>query len=244
MVIRFKRQNCSPCLGPSSILTTHGKQDLHSARGRGGSEGGILCHYQVWRGRRQVAEIQRTLPSMPTTWKAMGRQGAASSFSPPPWAKPCSTFFPYLNKGLSFQFIWLENLSIHKHNFELYQWLSGKESACNVGDPGLIPGLGRSPGEGIGYPLQCSWASLLGQMVKNLPASAGDAGSLPGSGRSPGEGNGNPLQHSCLENPMDRWAWRPTVHGGHKQSDTTERQGAICTHRLTPLLDTRKSYSR
>ena len=42
----------------------------------------------------------------------------------------------------------------------------------DVGDPGLIPGLGRYPGEGIGYPLQYSWASLvaLSQMVKNLPA--------------------------------------------------------------------------
>ena len=46
----------------------------------------------------------------------------------------------------------------------------GKESACNAGDPGLIPGLGRSPGEGIGYPLQYYWASLVAQLVKNLPA--------------------------------------------------------------------------
>ena len=46
----------------------------------------------------------------------------------------------------------------------------GKESACNAGDPGLIPGSGRSPREGIGYPLQCSWASLVAQLVKNLPA--------------------------------------------------------------------------
>ena len=43
---------------------------------------------------------------------------------------------------------------------------AGKESACNAGDPGLIPGLGRSIGEGIGYPLQYSWASLVDQMVK------------------------------------------------------------------------------
>ena len=49
----------------------------------------------------------------------------------------------------------------------------GKASACNAGDPSLIPELGRSPGEG----------------------------------------NGNPLQHSCLENPMDRGAWRAAVHG-------------------------------
>ena len=46
----------------------------------------------------------------------------------------------------------------------------GKESACIAGDPGLIPGSGRSRGEGIGYPLQYSWASLVAQMVKNLPA--------------------------------------------------------------------------
>ena len=46
---------------------------------------------------------------------------------------------------------------------------AGKESACNAGDPGLTPGSGRSPGEGIGYPLQYSWGSLVAQMVKNLP---------------------------------------------------------------------------
>ena len=47
---------------------------------------------------------------------------------------------------------------------------AGKESACSAGDPGLIPGLGRSPGEGIGYPLQYSWASLVAHMVKIPPA--------------------------------------------------------------------------
>ena len=46
----------------------------------------------------------------------------------------------------------------------------GKESACNAGDTGLIPGLRRSSGEGIGYPLQCTWASLVAQLVKNPPA--------------------------------------------------------------------------
>ena len=48
--------------------------------------------------------------------------------------------------------------------------LVGKESACNVGDPGSIPGSGRSTGEGIGYPLQYPWASLVAQLVENLPA--------------------------------------------------------------------------
>ena len=46
----------------------------------------------------------------------------------------------------------------------------GKESACNAGDSRLIPGSGRSTGEGIGYPLQYSWASLVAQLVENLPA--------------------------------------------------------------------------
>ena len=46
----------------------------------------------------------------------------------------------------------------------------GEESACNAGDPGSIPGLGRYAGEGIGYPLQYSWASLVAQLVKNPPA--------------------------------------------------------------------------
>ena len=52
-------------------------------------------------------------------------------------------------------------------------------------------------------------------VVKNLPANVGDTrdlASVPGLGRSPGEGNDNPLQYSCLENPMDRGAWRATAH--------------------------------
>ena len=47
---------------------------------------------------------------------------------------------------------------------------AGKESTCNAGDPSSAPALGRSPGKGIGYPLQYSWASLVAQLVKNLPA--------------------------------------------------------------------------
>ena len=58
--------------------------------------------------------------------------------------------------------------------------------------------------------------------VKNLPAKAGDAGSFPGLGSFPGGGHGNPLQCSCLENSVDRGAWRATVHGGHKESYRTE----------------------
>ena len=78
----------------------------------------------------------------------------------------------------------------------------GKESACNAGDSGSIPGLGRSTGEGIGYPLQYSWASPVAQLVKKPPA-VGDLGLSPGLGRSPGEGKSYPLQYPSLENSMD-----------------------------------------
>ena len=67
-------------------------------------------------------------------------------------------------------------------------------------------------------------------MVKNLPASAADireAGSIPGLGRSLGGRHGNPLQYSCLKNPMDRGAWRDTIHG------VEESQTHTCTHTHT-----------
>ena len=54
-------------------------------------------------------------------------------------------------------------------------------------------------------------------VVKNLPVNAGDAGSVSGLGRSPRGGHGNPLRYSCLENPMNRGAWRATVHGVTKR---------------------------
>ena len=74
----------------------------------------------------------------------------------------------------------------------------GKESTCNAGDLGSIPGSGRSPGDGIGYP-------VLAQMIKNLPAMQED---------SPRGGHGNPLQYSCLENSQGQWSLAGyTVHG-------------------------------
>ena len=84
----------------------------------------------------------------------------------------------------------------------------GKESTCNAGDPGSIPQLGRSAGEGIGYPLLYSWAFLVAYAGKESTCNAGDPGSIPGLGRSSGEGNSYPLQYCGLENSMDC-----TVHG-------------------------------
>ena len=60
-------------------------------------------------------------------------------------------------------------------------------------------------------------------VVKNLPANVGDTGLIPGLGRSPGGGHDNPLWYSCLRNPMDRGAWRATVHGISKELDMTEQ---------------------
>ena len=118
------------------------------------------------------------------------------------------------------RFIYVYTLCINQHNQPHNKswphsegvpgsW-AGKESACNAGDSSLIPGLGRSTGEGIGYPLQYSWASLVTQLVKKFTRNVGVLGSIPGLGRSPGEGNGYPLWYSDLENSMD-----------YTESDTT-----------------------
>ena len=80
-------------------------------------------------------------------------------------------------------------------------------------------------------------------MVKNLPANteaAEDLGSIPGLGRFPGGRNGNPLQYSSLENPMDRGAWKTTVHGvarvGHNLP-TKQPQLYVMHHRTKEPLD-------
>ena len=88
----------------------------------------------------------------------------------------------------------------------------GKESACNAAGLSSIPGSGRSA-EGTGHPLQCSWASLVAQLVKNPPAMQNTWVRFPGWERSLGEGKGYPLQYSCLENSGL----------GRQESDSTER---------------------
>ena len=80
---------------------------------------------------------------------------------------------------------------------------AGKESTCNAGDAGSIPGSGRSPGEGIRLPTPVFLGLPGGSAGKESACNAGDPGSIPGLGRSPGEGKGYPLQDSGLENSMD-----------------------------------------
>ena len=90
--------------------------------------------------------------------------------------------------------------------------LVGKESACNAGDPALIPGLGRSPGKGNGSPLQYSglensmdWFPC-GSAGKESTCNAGDPALIPGLGKSAGEGNGSPLRYLAWKIP---WSAEP-----------------------------------
>ena len=90
-----------------------------------------------------------------------------------------SVFITIINLD-SMNFTWIYILKYTLREFKIYHHSYknvgfpdssvSKESACNAGDLGSIPGLGRSTGERIGYPLQYSWASLVAQLVKNLPA--------------------------------------------------------------------------
>ena len=91
--------------------------------------------------------------------------------------------------------------------------LAGKASACNAGDPGSIPGLGRSPGEGIGYLLQYSWASLLAQTLKNLPAMWETWVQSLGWEDSMEEGMAIHSSILAWRIPMNRGSWWATVHG-------------------------------
>ena len=92
----------------------------------------------------------------------------------------------------------------------------GKESTCNAGDPASIPGLGRSPGEGIGYPLQYSWASLVAQLVKNLPAMRETWVQSLGWEDPAEKGKATHSSTLAWRIPRTLYPW------GHKESDTTE----------------------
>ena len=95
-----------------------------------------------------------------------------------------------------------QNMVHWRRKWQTTDSLVGKEPACNAGNPSLIPGLGRSAGEGIDYSLQYSGSSLVAQLVKTA-CNAGHLDLIPRLGRSPGEGNGYPLQYSGQENSKD-----------------------------------------
>ena len=89
----------------------------------------------------------------------------------------------------------------------------GKESTCNAGDPSSVPESGRSPVEGIGYLLQYSWTSLVAQLVKNLPAMQETSVRSLGWEDPLEEGMATHPSILAWRIPMDRGAWRATVHG-------------------------------
>ena len=99
----------------------------------------------------------------------------------------------------------------------------GKESACNAGDPGSIPWSGKSPGEGTGYPFQYSWASLVAQMVKNLPAMQEIWVRSLGWEDPLEKGTATHSRILAWKISMDRGAWWATVHGVAKSQLMTER---------------------
>ena len=90
---------------------------------------------------------------------------------------------------------------------------TGKESACNAGEPSSIPGLGISPREGIGYLLQYSWASLVAQMVKIPPAVRETWARSLGWEDPLEEGMATHSSVVAWRIPMDRGTWQATVHG-------------------------------
>ena len=110
-----------------------------------------------------------------------------------------------------------------------------KESACNAGDPSSIPGLGRSTGEGIGYLLQYSWASLEAQLVKNLPAMW--VTWVQSLGRE------NTLEKERPPTPVflpgESRGWRSLVGyspWGHKELDTTEWLNSLSSYMYGSLV--------
>ena len=130
---------------------------------------------------------------------------------------------------------------------------ASKESACRAGDPGSIPGSGRSPGEGNSYPLQYSGLENPmdcvvhgaaksqtrlsdlgfpagfpgGSDSKESTCKAGDLSSIPGLGQSLGGGHGSPLQYSCLENPQGQGSLAGCSPWGHRESDMTKHTACI-----------------
>ena len=99
---------------------------------------------------------------------------------------------------------------------------AGKESICNAGNPGSIPGLGRSPGEGIGCPLQYSWASLVAQYIGNLPGMQETWAQSLGWEDTLEEGIATPSNILAWRIPMDRGVHADCTPWGRNKSDMTE----------------------
>ena len=142
-------------------------EDLSSIPGVGRSTGEGIGYSLQYCWASLVAQLVNNLPAMQETWvRSLGREdpldkGKAIHSSIPAWRILWTVYSMGLQSWTrlsNFHFIGLSDSS------------ASKESACKAEDPCSISGLGRSAGEGIGYPLQYSWASLAAQLVKNPPA--------------------------------------------------------------------------
>ena len=164
----------------------------------------------------------KNLPPMWETWVwSLGwedplEEGMANHSSILPWRIPmdrgawCTTVH-----GVAKSQTWLSDFRFTSLGLEVGfpGGSAGKESTCNAGEPGLIPGSERSPGEGIGYPLQYPWAFLVAQMVKNLPTVKETWLQSLGWEDPLEEGMANHSSILAWRIPMDRGAWWSTVHG-------------------------------
>ena len=112
----------------------------------------------------------------------------------------------------------------------------GKESACSAGDPGLIPGTGSSPGEGISLPTPIFLGFPGGSDGKESTCNVGDPDSIPVLRRSPGGAHGNPLQYSRLENRHGQRSLWATVHGV-AESNLTKHSATKETPGIADVLD-------
>ena len=151
--------------------------------------------------------------SIPCLFQLLEEPAFLAIWPLPPFSKPAAPIF-FLSSDLCFHLLSLMVVLLPPFYDGHCNYIAplptgfpdssaGKESPCNARDPGSISGLGRSDGEGIGYSVQYSWASLVAQPGKGSACNAGDLGSIPGLGRSSGEEKGYPLQYSDLENSMD-----------------------------------------
>ena len=135
--------------------------------------------------------------------------------------------FSFLPRRTVFSIVYGRNLVLSlkqtiytEHSTSRYTasiWFSPiKQNNDHIWNPGSFQSLGQSRSSRQKMKVSVIpvyRASMVAQMIKNLPANAGDPGSIPGLGRFPREGNGYPFQYSCLKNSMDRGAWQAPVHG-------------------------------
>ena len=229
------------CCRSQAVPTAHGSLASQPARSRTDQRpGGTLSSRDrgFWRvlsprlskqvpasrSGREGLQHQHLLPPPPScagagcrglSWKWELRGTESAHGAPPPQSQeqPSPTSRPHITSSSVGSWCELNSMADDKAKHQ-DQWGSSKpwrgqrptvHALRGCGGAQMDDFLWLSPSQPKGLPRRLSGK-------KNPPANAGDLGSIPGLGRSSGEGNGNPLQYSCLENSMERGAWRAAVH--------------------------------